>query len=116
MPDLEALRDLGLQLRQPGFEELLETRRRRTRSKRIATVLAAAAAGAVVLAIAVGPGQQTLTDLPPVDRSPTPTTSASPDVRAPAGQHTIAPDLSPADVNPPWVTALSVSFPMGGKK
>ena len=108
MPDLEGLRELGDQLRQPGFEELLETRRRRTRSKRIATVLSAAAAGAVVVAIALAPGQQARTDLPPVDRSPTPTTRPTPDVRAPAGQQTIAPDLSPADAHG-WGVLASVT-------
>lgn len=91
---------LSRQLRRPRFEELLDTRRRRTRRTRVAMAAAATAAVAVVAAGALaGQGPSTGTDLPPVDRTQTPTSTPTPDAAVPEGQQTIVPDVGPGDVH-----------------
>jgi hypothetical protein len=97
MSDLDQLREVGQLLRQPAFEELLETRRRRTRRARIVTAsaLAVAATGAVVALAATGNNLRT--DPSPVGPSPTPTPTET--FRIPAGQQTITSDLGPGEVH-----------------
>jgi hypothetical protein len=96
MSDLDRLREVGQLVRQPAFDELLDTRRRRTRRARIAT----ATTLAIVVIAAVGAlattGHNVRTDAPPIAPSPSPT--ATERFEIPAGQQTIAPDIGPGDV------------------
>ena len=99
MSDLDQLREVGQLLRQPAFEVLLETRRRRTRGARIATASTlAVAATAAVIALATG-GHNLRTDPPPIGPSPTPTPTPTETFQVPAGQQTITSDLGPDDVH-----------------
>jgi hypothetical protein len=93
--DLDRLRDLGQRLSQPAFDELVDTRRRRTRQSRL--VSAAALGVAVVTAIGVlsATGQAKRTEHPATNQSQTPTPTPNITFEVPAGQQTIVPDVGP---------------------
>lgn len=97
MSDLDQLREVGRLVRQPAFEELLETSRRRTRQSRVATVAALAAAVTVAVAALAVTGGDVRTEQPPVAPSPSPTPEER--FQIPAGQRTITPDIGPGDVH-----------------
>jgi hypothetical protein len=110
MPDLDQLREIGAQLRQPEFEELVVARRRRTRRARIAAASTlAVAAVAVVVGVLTATGQATRTDPPPVNPSPTGPPTPDESFRVPAGQQTIAADIGQGDVRAPDVLASVTS-------
>ena len=96
MSDLDQLREVGRLVHQPAFEELLDTRRRRTRRSRVATVVALAAAVTVTVASLAVTGGDVRTERPPVAPSPSPTPEER--IQVPAGQQTIVPDIRPRDV------------------
>lgn len=96
MSDLDQLREVGRLVRQPAFEELLDTRRHRTRRSRIATASAVAAAVAVAVGALAVTGGNVRTERPPVAPSPSPTPEER--FQIPAGQQTIVPDIRPGDV------------------
>jgi hypothetical protein len=97
MSDLDQLREVGQLLRQPAFEELLETRRHRTRRARIATASTVAVAATAAVVMLAATGNNLRTDPPPVGPSPTPTPTET--LQIPAGQQTIIPDIRPGDVH-----------------
>jgi hypothetical protein len=97
MSDLDQLREVGVLVRQPGFEELLETRRRRTLRTRIATASALAVAATAVVGVLAVTGGNVRTGPPPVAPSPSPTPTETFEI--PAGQQTITPDIRPGDVH-----------------
>ena len=99
MSDLDLLRDIGPHLRQPAFEDLLATRRRRTRRARLATASLVAVAAAAVVGVLAATGDTTRTDPPPVVPSPTPLPSPTEGLQIPAGQQTITSDIGPADIH-----------------
>lgn len=102
MSDLGQLQEVGQRLRKPAFDELLETRRRRTRQSRL--VSAAALGVAVVVAVGALSSSERAkrTEPPPTHRSETPTPSATATpgegFEVPAGQQTIIPDIGPDDL------------------
>jgi hypothetical protein len=102
MSDLDLLGEIGQLVRRPAFDEIVETRRRRTLQTRLvvgsaATVVAIAAAGALV-----ANGHTTGTEPPPVapseTKSPKPTETATDPVEIPDGQQTIVADIGPGDI------------------
>ena len=96
MSDLDQLREMDVRVRQPAFEHIVATRRRRTRRTRAA--IASALSGALVLvAVAVASLGQTDRGAPePVAPTPVPTPTES--FVVPSGQETLVPDIAPGDV------------------
>ncbi len=96
MSDLDQLREVGGRLRQPAFEDIVATRRRRTRHARVATGTALAG-GLVVVATALASLGQAERGTPePIDRTPTPTPTET--FVVPSGQETLVPEIGPSDV------------------
>jgi hypothetical protein len=98
MSDLEQLRALGHQLRRPAFDEIVETRRRRTRQSRVFGMAALCLAAVAVAGVLTSTGQANRTDPPPSGPSHTPSGTPEEGLDIPSGQQTIVPEIAPADV------------------
>lgn len=98
MSDLDLLREVGQRLRRPDFDEILDTRRRRTLQSRLTVASAAAVVAIAVVGALLANGDTTRTELPPVAPSETPSPTAIDPVDIPAGQQTIATDIAPGDI------------------
>ena len=102
MSDLEQLRDVGQRLRKPAFDELLDTRRRRTRQSRLVSAATLVVAAVTAVGVLTSTGQANRTEPPPTNQSqtPTPAPTATPDdsFEIPVGQQTIVPDIGPHDL------------------
>jgi hypothetical protein len=96
--DLDQLRNLSQRLREPAFEELLETRRRRTRQSRSVGAAALVAAAVVVAGVLGSTGGADRSEPPPAHQSRTPTPTPDASFEIPRGQQTIVPDIGPGDV------------------
>lgn len=94
MPDLDQLREVGLRVRQPAFDEIVATRRRRTRRAQVAAGSSLASALVVVATALASLGQADRSVPDPVAPTPTPT----PTFEIPSGQETLVPDIEPGDV------------------
>jgi hypothetical protein len=101
MSDLDRLREVGVLVRQPAFEELVETRRRRTSQARVAVTASLAVVGITVVGALAATGNDNRSGPPPIAPSTTTTeTTESPETfEIPAGQQTITSDVGPGEVH-----------------
>ena len=96
MPDLDRLREVGQLVRQPVFDDLLVTRRRRTRQAQIAAAAGLTAAVALAIGALAVTGGSMRSDRPPVAPNPSPTTTKH--FERAEGQRIVVPDIRSGDV------------------